>query len=234
MSAVLRSPGTNRSGFIDRHPMVLKTMLALGVLAPIYYVVVNDLVAAMRYPGYDRLSRPVSELSATYAPSRAVLVPLGVVFELLMIAFWIGVWRAAPANRALRWTSGLMLGFAVLGLLAFPFPMVADEVLGANTIHTVIWGAITPLLMLAGIGASAAAFGRAFRLYAILTLVALVAFSILTGIQAAQVNAGELVRWFGVTERALIAPWLLRVAVLAIVLLRGRGERPQDRPAVRD
>jgi hypothetical protein len=153
-----------------------------------------------------------------------------VIFELLMIAFWIGVWRAAPANRALRATSGLMLGFAALGLLAFPFPMVTDEVLGANTIHTMIWGLITPLLMLAGIGASAMAFGRAFRLYAILTLVALATFSVLAGIQAAQVNAGEAVRWFGVTERALIAPWLFWVAVLAIALLRAHGTRPEDEP----
>ena len=76
--------------------------------------------------------------------------------------------------------------------------------------------------MLAGIGASAAAFGQAFRLYAILTLVALVAFSVLAGIQAAQANAGEPVRWFGVTERALIGVWLQWVAVLAIALLRAQ------------
>jgi hypothetical protein len=239
MHAFIRSPGTNSLDFIGRHPMVLKIMLALGVLAPIYYIVVNDVVAAMHYPGYDRIGRPVSELSATYAPSSPVLVPLGVIFELLMIAFWIGVWRAAQANRALRMTSGLMLGFAALGLLAFPFPMVANEVLGANTIHTIIWGVITPLLMLAGIGVSAAAFGKAFRLYAILTLVALVAFSVLVGIQAAQVNAGEPVRWFGVTERALIGVWLQWVAVLAIALLRaqhtvdpGQLSKPTGKPTL--
>jgi hypothetical protein len=122
----------------------------------------------------------------------------------------------------LRLTSGLMLGFAALGLLAFPFPMVANEVLGANTIHTIIWGVLTPLLMLAGIGVSAAAFGKAFRVYAILTLVVLVAFSVVTGTQATQINAGEPVLWFGVTERALIGVWLQWVAVLAIALLRAR------------
>jgi hypothetical protein len=205
--------------------MVLMILLAVGVLAPIYYVLVNDVVAAMRYPGYDRLSRPISELSATYAPSRPILVPLGIIFELLMIAFWVGVWRAAQANRALRLTSCLMLGFAALGLLALPFPMVTNsEVLGVNTIHTIIWGVITPLLMLAGIGVSAAAFGKAFRLYAILTLAALVVLSVLTGIQAAHVNAGEPVRWFGITERALTGVSLQWVAVLAIALLR--AQRP--------
>jgi hypothetical protein len=104
--------------------------------------------------------------------------------------------------------------------------MVADKVLGANTVHTLIWGVLTPLLMLAGIGASAAAFGRRFRLYALLTLAALVAFSALAGLQAAQVESGEPVRWFGVTERALVGVWLQWVAVLAITLLRRTTDRP--------
>jgi len=60
--------------------------------------------------------------------------------------------------------------------------------------------------------------------------VALVAFSVLAGIQAAQVAAGEPVRWFGVTERALIGAWLLWVTVLAISLLRAPGER-RERPS---
>ena len=152
--------------------LVPTVLLACGIVAPVLHIVMDDVIAAALYPGYDRIARPVSELSATYAPSRAILIPLGILFELLMIAFWIGVWRAAPRNRALRTTTGLMLGFAALGLLAYPFPMVADEVLGANTIHTLIWGVHTPLLMLAGIGVSAAAFGTAFRRYAILTLLA--------------------------------------------------------------
>jgi hypothetical protein len=229
MRAVSRTPGTKGPNFFGLHPVILKLLLALGVLAPIYHVVVYEVVAVSVSPGYDPISRPVSELTATYAPTRPVLVPLLVIFDLLIIPFWIGVWRAAETNRALRLTSSLMLGFRALALLAFPFPMVVDEVLGANTIHTIIWGVITPLLMLAGIGASAAAFGKTFRRYAILTLVTLVAFSVSAGIQAAQANAGETVRWFGVTERALIGTWLQWVAVLALVLLRAQhtGARRQ-------
>jgi hypothetical protein len=228
--AVIASPDTQTSSYLGRHPTILKGLLALGVLAPIYYVVINDVVAASLYPGYDRIARPVSELSATYAPSRAVLVPLQVLFEVLMIGFWIGVWRTARSNRALRLTSGIMLGFVALGLLAFPFPMVEDKVLGANTIHTIIWGVITPLLMLAGIGASAAAFGRAFRTYALLTLAALVATSVLTGILAAQVNAGGTAPWFGILERAIQGVWLQWVAVLAIALLRAQSSVASGQP----
>jgi hypothetical protein len=199
---------------------IRKLLLVCGLLAATFYIVINDVIAASRYLGYNRISRPVSELSATYAPTRPLLIPLLVIYQLLMIAFWIGVWRSAQHNRALRATSGFMLGFALLGVLAYPFPMVTDEVLGANTIHTLIWGVITPLLMLAGIGASAAAFGKRFRLYAILTLVALIAFSVWTGVLAAQTNAGKDVLWFGIAERALIGVWLQWVSVLSLTLLR--------------
>ncbi len=211
----------------------VRLLLICGVLAPLFYVIVNDVVAAALYPGYDRISRPVSELSATYAPSRPILMPLLVIFQLLMIAFWIGVWRSAQNNRALRMTTAFMIGFAILGVLAYPFPMKTNEVLGANTIHTIIWGVITPLFMLAGIGASAAAFGKRFRIFALLTLVALFAFSALTSIEAAQVVAGQTVLWFGVVERALIGAWLLWVAVLAITLLRTQSTiapRPLGNP----
>jgi len=203
MRAVMQAPGTPTRGFRERHAGLATALLACGIVAPVFYIVMNDVVAASIYPGYDRIARPVSELSATYAPSRSVLVALGLVFELLMIAFWIGVWQAARQNRALHVTTALMLGFAALGLLAFPFPMRTDEVLGANTIHTIIWGAITPVLMLAGIGVSAAAFGKIWRFYALATLVALVVFSLLTGILAGQVNAGGTAPWFGIPERAI-------------------------------
>lgn len=213
----------------EKHLSIQNTLLVFGVLAPIYYVVVNDVIAASLYPGYDRVSRPVSELSATYAPSRPVLVPLLFVFDLLIIPFWIAVWRSEPTNRALRITAALMLGFRALAVLAFPFPLVADEVLGPNTIHTIVWGVLTPVLMLAGIAVSAAAFGTSFRMFAILTLVALLALSALAGIQAAQITAGTSVWSFGLTERALIGCWLLWVSVLAITLLRrSRTKPPQE------
>src|SRR5689334_1972418 len=112
---------TSRAGAL--WPTQIQTaLLSCGIVAPVLHIVMDDVIAAALYPGYDRIARPVSELSATYAPSRFVLIPLGILFELLIIAFWIGVWRADPANRALRLTAGLMLGFSALGLLAYPFP----------------------------------------------------------------------------------------------------------------
>ena len=77
MRAVIQTLGTDSPGCGGRHPGVQMVLLACGIVAPVFYVIMNDVIAASLYPGYDRIARPVSELSATYAPSRSVLVPLG-------------------------------------------------------------------------------------------------------------------------------------------------------------
>ena len=57
-------------------------------------------------------------------------------------------------------------------------------------------------------------------MYASLTLVALLALSVLTRLQAAQITAGTSVWVVRLTERALIGFWLVWVAMLATALLR--------------
>jgi hypothetical protein len=50
-----------------------RVLLVGGLLYPLFYVVINDVVAAGRYPGYSRLSQAISELSATGAPTTRLL-----------------------------------------------------------------------------------------------------------------------------------------------------------------
>jgi hypothetical protein len=201
-----------------------RNLLWCGVIAPAYFIFINDVIAVMLYPGYDRITRPVSELSATYAPSRPLLLPLLIIFQLLMMGFWIGVWQVSNHNRYLRISGIVMVVFTVLGILAYPFPMTTNEVWGANTIHSIIWGIVAPILMFFGIGVSAFAFGKRFQVFAALIVCALVIFSILTGVEAARVISGETHTWFGIVERALIGTWLTWVFVLAITLLRIKKE----------
>lgn len=208
---------------VIRRSMVRKVLLACGILSSLLYIVANDVLAAMRYPGYNRISQPISELSATFAPSRPILVPLIVIYEVLLIAFGIGVWRSAHNKRALRVTSGLVIAFGAVGLASFPFAMTQLDL--TNTMHNITMGIVTPLLMFLAVGFGAASLGRWFRLYSILTFVALVVSSGLIIMETARIAAGEPAPWFGLTERMLIGAWLLWVAVLAIVLLRPQLEQ---------
>ena len=177
----------------------------------------------MSYPGYSRISQPISQLSATFAPSRTVLVPLIVLYTLLIIAFGFGVWQSARGKRLLRVTGGLVIAGGILGLAALAFPMTQLD-LESDRMHNILMGTVTPLLMFVTIGSGAAALGRWFRLYSILTIAMLLLGGAMTGLQLAQIAAGETASWFGLTQRMLTGAWLLWVAVLAIVLLRPQPE----------
>jgi hypothetical protein len=71
-------------------------------------------------------------------------------------------------------------------------------------------------------GFAAAAFGKRFRSYSIATMVLLVAFGVLTSVDAPRVQANLPTPWVGVWERLIIAVWMLWLVVLALALLRRR------------
>jgi len=212
------------SSAASRHNLVRKALLVCGIASSLLYIVANDVVAAMSYPGYSRISQPISQLSATFAPSRTFLVPLIVFYELLIIAFGIGVWQSAQGKRLLRVTGGLVIAGGILGLVGLAFPMTQLD-LSSDMMHNILMGTVVPLLMFVTIGFGAAALGRWFRLYSILTIAVLLLGGALSGMQLAQMAAGETASWFGLTQRMLIGAWLSWVAVLAIVLLRPQPEQ---------
>ena len=104
-------------------------------------------------------------------------------------------------------------------------PMHQREVLAAgggtltDTMH-IIFAMVTVLLMLFAIGFGAAAFRKRFRLYSIATIVILVAFGVLTGLDGPRISADLPTPWVGLWERINIGVFMVWVMVLAIVLLR--------------
>ncbi len=77
--------------------------------------------------------------------------------------------------------------------------------------------------MMLAIGFGAAAFGMRFRLYSIATLVILVVFGALTGMNGPRIAANLPTPWVGVWERINIGVFLLWVVALATALLRAPG-----------
>ncbi len=125
----------------------------------------------------------------------------------------------------MRIVGGLVLAYASLGLL-WPFaPMHQREVLAAgggtlsDTMHVAL-GAVTVFLMFLAIGFGARAFGKRFRLYSIASIVVLLAFGMLTFLDAPRLEANLPTPWIGLWERINISVFLLWVVVLAIVLWR--------------
>jgi hypothetical protein len=202
--------------------MIRKVLLWCGVASSLLYVAMNVAGSAL-YPGYDTFSQEVSEFSAIGAPTRAWWVPMGVVYEALVIAFGVGVWLSAGRKPALRVVSVLLV---IYGIFNFYWPpMHQREVIAAggstltDTLH-LVWAGVTVFLMFLYIAFGAAALGRRFRRYSIVTIVLLLAFGLLVAPTVGGISTGQPTPWAGVIERINIVMDMQGVAVLAVALLR--------------
>jgi hypothetical protein len=207
---------------------VRKALFVCGILSSLLYFTMIIFLGPMRWGSYSLRSYSVSELFAFGAPSRTLLVPLGIVYQVLVIAFGLGVWLSAGRNRALRVAGGLLVAYGVVGLAGPFFSMHLREYLKeagpalTDTMHKILTG-VTVLLMLLTIGFAAAALGKWFRFYSIATILATLVFGALALPAASRIEANLPTPWVGVTERISICVFLLWVVVLAIVLLRAQS-----------
>ncbi len=202
--------------------MNIRILLICGILASVFYFAMNIYVP-MLYPGYDVSSQTVSELSAIGAPTRPLWTILIIPYSLLATAFGWGVWVASKGNRPLSIAAALLIIHPVIGI--FWPPMHTREVLAAgggtvsDTLH-IVWTAITVLLMLFSIAFAAGGLGKKFRVYSVITIVVLLLFGILTGMDSPRMEKNLSTPRMGIWERISIAAYMTWVIVLAMVLLR--------------
>ncbi len=204
--------------------MLQKILLMCGIVSSLLYVAMNIFVA-MQWDAYSSVSQTVSELSAIGAPTRQLWIALGIPYALLVTAFGWGVWEASRRNRSLRVVGVSMIAS---GIISLAWPLAPMHLRGAgfsltDTMH-IVFAMVTVLLMLLAIGFGAVAFGKQFRNYSIATIVTLTGFGTLTGLDGPRVAANLPTPCVGVWERINIGVFLLWVAALAVVLLRGRTE----------
>jgi hypothetical protein len=152
-----------------------------------------------------------------------------------MIAFGLGVWGSASGKRILRIMGGLLVGIGVVDLVGPFTPMHQRAVLATgggtmtDTMH-IILASVDVLFILLIIGFGATAFGKRFRLYSIGTILVVVVFGALAGLDGPRIAANQPTPWVGVTERISIFGFMLWLVVLAISLLRSERhvEQPHD------
>jgi hypothetical protein len=215
--------------------MLRKLLLVCGILSALLYVATVEL-AATRWPGYSAASQTVSELIGIGAPTRALVVPLFVIYSLLVYAFGAGVWLSSGAQRALRVAAVGVIGKEVLGLIVSLFAPIHLRGVG-GTLTDTMHGLLTlvgVVFMVLGVGFAARAFGTRFRIYSIATMVIVVGFGIRTGLDQPRLATNLPTPGMGIYERICIYAYLAWVVVLAIALLRASMERrPAGRAAQR-
>jgi hypothetical protein len=220
----------------SRRPLI-RPLLWCGVAYGVAYVIANDAIAATLYDGYSRAAQAISELSASGAPTQLFLAITSPFFWALLIAFGIGVRRAAAGNRWLRMAGALLVAHGAWMPLWLVGPMNQREVIAAgggtwsDTMHLVL-GGLSGLFIVSELAFAAAGSGWWFRVYSILTAAAVVVFTgILTGVASVDLDAGRPTPWLGLVERIGIYGWMLWMAVLAIGLLIEEKRRGYHRAA---
>lgn len=206
----------------ERHgwDSVLQHVLVLcGVLSSLVYLAAN-VAAGVSWSGYSFADQTISELSAIGAPSRPIWLAFAVPYGVLSIGFAIGVWRSAHGKRGLRIAAGLMLAMCVLGPFWPPMHLRGVPVTATDIVH-VVFACVFSVLYLLAIGFAASSFGTRFRLYSIATIAVSVLFGFATFWLSPGVARNEATPWIGVYERLDFGAYLVWLAVLAIVLLRG-------------
>uniref|UniRef100_UPI0031D85DD9 DUF998 domain-containing protein n=1 Tax=Saccharothrix mutabilis TaxID=33921 RepID=UPI0031D85DD9 len=213
----------------SRRTSVRSGLLWLGVVAPVYYAVVDGLLVS-RYEGYRLTEHTVSELFAIGAPTAALAVPLMLVYSVMAIAFGCGVWLSAGGRRALRVVAVALVVKEVLGIVGTtvgPMHMRGVEPTFTDTLHITVT-ALGALCYLVAMGFGAAAFGRAFRFYSIGTIALLAVGGFMAGRDAGNVPSDLPTPWMGLWERVNIYATMSWIVVLAVLLLRSH-RNPRDR-----
>ena len=203
-----------------------RILLICGILSSLLYVAAT-ILGAMRWNGYSSTSQTVSELIAINAPSAPLVVPLFFAYSVLMFAFGLGVWRSSGQKRVLRIVACFIVGKEVLGLavtLFAPMHMRGQETTLTDTMHAVLTGVGVFLCMFPALGFGAAAIGKQFRVYSIVTMLIFIVAGILTFVDGSRISANLPTPWMGVWERINIYGYMLWIVVLAIVLLRNQDQ----------
>jgi hypothetical protein len=204
---------------------IRKALLVCGILSSLLCIG-TDIVAAMSWQGYSYIDQAVSELTAIGSPTRPFVIPLLITCEVLVIAFGMGVLIWAGKKRSLRIAGIILAIYGVVSLMSFFFPMnlrgVAERSF-TDAMH-LIFGGVAVLLILLFIGFGAAARGKGFRIYSIGTILTILVFGALAGMQAPRIDMGPT-PWLGIIERVSYYSPMVWMLVFAIVLLRSRVRR---------
>ena len=203
--------------------MLRKGLLLCGIFSPALYAV-SDVLAGMQWAGYSFRDQTISELGAIGAPSRPLFAILLLVVYALMVAFGVGVWKAAAGNRRLQIVGGLLVALGVMALTVGQFaPMQlrgAEQGL-TGALH-LVEGGVAMLITFTAMGIAATTSGARFRRYTIATLVLALGFGAWAGIEAPRIEQGLATPWVGIKERIFWYGYQSWYIVFAVMLLRER------------
>jgi hypothetical membrane protein len=199
-----------------------KTLLFCGILSSLLYVI-TDIIAVILWKDYNIADQTVSELFGINAPTKHLVVCLFIVYALLIYAFSFGVYISARKSRVIRIAAILIAGKEVLGLIGtifFPIHLRGVQGNYSDIMHGVVTAIGVFVFMFPAMGFGAAAFGKKFRIYSILTMIVFIIFGVLAGLKQPAYAANAPTPGMGILERINIYGYMIWIIIFTSTLLR--------------
>lgn len=206
-----------------------KIFMLCGMLAPVVYVIAVIIGGILR-PGYSHKSQFVSELIESGAPNKSLLNPLFALYNLLTIAFGIGLFtgvRAMSKNKGK--VSGslgalILVAEGIFGFLTVFFPQDPRGAPATSTgkIHIVLAGlsSLTTILTISLMGFWFRTIAR-WRGYSIYSFISGIIVFISGGLAA--YTGATLSPILGLMERITIGGFLQWLFVTALKLFSAQA-----------
>ena len=206
----------------ERRPLVA-ALAAAGIAGPILFTVVFVIHGLLR-PGYSPVADPISALAI--GPYGWVQNLNFIVLGSLMLAYAVGVHLGMRPARAGILGPALLALAGVGAMLSGVVPLRA--VAGGGGTYEPAGHTVAVFMAFLGAGIGLIAFSRrmtsdpswrSLATYTLATGIAIVVLFLAVGGLASTPEA-PLFRWFGLTQRVLLAVWYPCLIILAVRLLR--------------
>lgn len=178
-------------------------LMLSGMLAIVFYVL-HVVIGGIKWKGYSHLQQPISDLTATGAPNRTLMLALTTIYGLLALLFAVSftVLRSEEHYPLVFWGG---ISFIFLHLVSVLYPLFQQDLPGAETtfrgrMHILITALIVPFTILTpfliGFGFLSEPQWHTFGVYSIITGVLILVFGGTTAIFYA-----KKLPYFGLVER---------------------------------
>ncbi len=202
--------------------LLLGDLLMLsGMLAIVFYVV-HVVIGGIKWKGYSHLQQPISDLTATGAPNRNLILSLTAIYGLLALIFAISftILKSREHNPLVFWGG---VTFIVLHLVSVLYPIFPQDLPGAETtlrgrMHILITALIVPFTILTpfliGFGFISEPLWHTFGVYSIITGILILVFGGTTAIFYA-----KKLPYFGLVERLNIGALQVWTFIFSLQLI---------------
>jgi hypothetical membrane protein len=194
--------------------------MILGVVATLIYVL-HVVIGGFLWKNYSHLQQPISDLTATGAPNRTLLLTLTTVYGIMVFLFAISFTFLERKKHSKYFIWGGIC-FILMHLISivyglFPEDLPGSEVTFSGRMHIIITILIVPFTILSplliGLGLLKEKEWKSFAIYSIITSLVIVILGATSGIFYA-----NKFPYFGIVERLNIGSLQLWTFIFSIHL----------------